>query len=1182
MKMGGRIDIGCKAGLDNYSNNSDNNVGAEDSQPAQSSVRHSGEQVKIPLKVSRSVHPSGIASVVLGTLLWAPLVIAADASVEAKSEALIAGFREPPNAARPRVWWHWMNGNITEDGIRKDMEWMKRVGIGGLQNFDASLLTPQIVDKRLVYMTPDWKHAFHFAAELADKLDLELAIASSPGWSETGGPWVQPKNGLKKLVWNETLVDGGKRFRGRLAQPPAVTGPFQSLAVDDPMAALAPGKHAPAPSYYADTLVLAFPVRNTRAPALPQVTDGSGEPIDAAILNDGDLQTTIDLKRGSTEQPGALLLTYPVATTVRSATVYVRGQSALSNLGVLPRLEARSKDGTWRKVCDVPLSPIPTTVSFDAITAKEFRLVFEPKDSTTIDMSEGAPGAAGGEILSAMSASSKKPFKVAELRLSSDAKVNRFEAKAGFSVERDYYQLDVDVGGNTDGVSPGSVIDLTGRMKADGTLDWTPPRGNWRVLRMGFSLLGTTNHPAPAEATGLEVDKFDGAAVREYLETYLGMYRDTTGDELMGAHGVRALLNDSIEVGAANWTPKMLEQFKRLRGYDATPWMPALTGVIIGSRKASDAFLYDYRRTLADLIASEHYGTIATIAHEHGLKVYGEALEDNRPSLGDDMTMRSHTDIPMSAMWTYARKTGPKPTYLADIKGAASVAHLYGQNLVAAESMTSKRAPWAFAPSDLRRVIDLEFVTGVNRPVIHTSVHQPVDDKVPGLSLFFFGQYFNRHENWAEMAKPWVDYISRNSYLLQQGRNFADVAYFYGEEAPLTGLYGETTIADAPTSYAYDFLSVDALMKLLSVENGELVAKSGARYKVLYLGGSSKRMTLPVLQRIASLGDAGAVIVGDAPQSSPSLDEDEAAFDALVKRLWRDQPVTTVGQGKVIAGLSVEAALASLQVKPDFSYTKPQNDSELLFIHRHLTDGDVYFVNNRKNRPEHVDVHFRVTGKAPEIWHADAGSTEAASYRIEGNETIVPLDMTAEDSFFVVFRKPAQAPSATVPTKLFTRIGEIDGPWDIAFQANRGAPASMRLDSLASLSDQADPGVKYFSGVATYMKTFTVPAGGKPGAPLYLDLGRIGDVAEVRVNGQMAGTVWKAPYRLDIGSMVHRGRNSLDIRVADLWVNRLIGDAQSGAKKITYTSMPTYTAAAPLRPSGLLGPVTLLQVDAKP
>ena len=434
----------------------------------------------------------------------------------------------------------------------------------------------------------------------------------------------------------------------------------------------------------------------------------------------------------------------------------------------------------------------------------------------------------------------------------------------------------------------------------------------------------------------------------------------------MGEHGLRALLNDSIEIGAANWTPHMIEQFKRLRGYDPTPWLPALTGVIVGSRSASDAFLYDYRRTLADLMASQHYGTVAAVATENGLKVYGEALEDGRPSLGDDMEMRSHTDVPMGAMWTYARQSGPKPTYLADLKGAASVAHIYGQNLTGAESFTSMLAPWAYAPGDLRRIVDLEFASGVNLPEIHASVHQPLDDKVPGLRLFIFGQDFNRHETWAEMARPWIDYIARNSYLLQQGRYFANVAYFYGEEAPLTGLYGMHPVADAPRRYAYDFVNADALIHELRVQDGDLTAASGACYRVLYLGGSSQRMTLPVLQQIAQLVEAGATVVGEAPQSSPSLADDKTTFDQLVHRLW--------GGRKVLPTHDVEGVLLTLGVQADFSFTSTHPDSEILFLHRRLTDGDLYFINNRKDRPEHFDAHFRVLGRVPEIWRADTGA----------------------------------------------------------------------------------------------------------------------------------------------------------------------------------------------------------------
>jgi hypothetical protein len=863
--------------------------------------------------------------------------------------------------------------------------------------------------------------------------------------------------------------------------------------------------------------------------------------------------------------------------------LYILGQSQFSDLGLAPRLEASTEPGVWRRVTDLPVGTIPTTVSFAPVTARQFRLLLVPSTAPGFSLTPGAPGAIGGDLNFSLVAARKGAVRIAELRLSPEARVDRFEAKAGFSVERDYYALSSDAGPDISGVAANKVLDLTSHVKSDGTLEWKPPRGHWRVLRLGCSLEGATNEPAPPEATGLEVDKFDGDAVRSYLKTYLAMYEDAAGPNLIGAHGVRALLNDSIEVGAANWTPKLAEQFKRLRGYDPTPWLPALTGVIVGSRSESDAFLYDYRRTLADLMASEHYGTVAAVAHDHGLIMYGEALEDNRPSLGDDMAMRSHTDIPMSAMWTYARQTGPKPTYLADVKGAASVAHIYGQNLVAAESLTSMLAPWAFAPSDLRRVIDLEFATGINRPVIHTSVHQPLDDKLPGLRLFIFGQDFNRHDTWAEMARPWVDYLARNSYLLQQGRYFADVAYFYGEEAPLTGLYGKTPVADAPTQYGYDFLNADALMKEIRVQDGDLTARSGARYKILYLGGSSQKMTVSVLQRLAGFVEAGATVVGEAPQSSPTLRDDKASFNALVRRLWSGDRVTRVGQGRTIASRDVQSALSEMNIGPDFSYSKSQPDSEILFLHRHLEDGDLYYLSNRADRAEHTEAHFRVVGKEPQIWRADTATVQPVSFSSDATGTVVPLDMEPDESFFVIFRHATTARAATINKPRLSTLVSLHGPWDVGLQPKRGESLKIQLPALTSLSEQTDPAVKYFSGVATYKTTFELPKRAVPGTPVLVDLGKVGDLAEVILNGQSVGTVWHPPYRLDVSSAaLRRGRNQLEIRVADLWVNRLIGDAQPEAKKVTWTPMRTYRPDAPLRPSGLIGPVQLLTQGATP
>jgi hypothetical protein len=1086
-----------------------------------------------------------------------------------RADDLADGFRNPPQSARPRVWWHWMNGNVTKDGISKDLDWMARMGIGGVQNFDASLKTPQIVPERLVYMTDGWKDAFRHAVRTADVKGLEFAIAASPGWSETGGPWVKPQDAMKKLVWSETLLAGGQRIKGALASPPSVTGGFQSAKFVDPLAMGA--EVAQQPAFYRDALVLAYPVVAQSLPT-PTMSQGDGKSVDAAPLSDSELDSVVQVSKGDPASPGTLVLDYGKPVTVRSASLFIpHARPPFGEPEYLPALEVE-KDGKWERIGAFPLTEATTTIGFAQVTARRFRLVWAPNDGVKApSLGDGAPGAMSFNVF----AQPPKPMlAIGDLRLFAEAKIDQFEAKAGFAIVADYNKLSDGAAQSSLAVDPARVVDLTSHLRSDGTLDWTAPKGSqWRVVRMGYSLTGKTNHPATPEATGLEVDKYDADAVRRYLETYLSMYRDTVGPEWIGGKGISALLTDSIEVGASNWTPRMVEEFRARRGYDPVPFLPTLTGTIIGSPAQSDAFLHDYRQTLADLLADAHYGTVAKVAHEQGLKVYGEALENARPVLGDDLAMRSHTDVPMAAMWTFNRGGTPRPTLIGDMKGAASVAHIYGQNIVSAESMTSAFSPWAFAPSDLKRVIDLEFASGVNRPIVHTSVHQPVDDKLPGLSLMIFGQYFNRHESWAEMAKPWVDYMARTGFLLQQGRDSADIAYFYGEDTPITSLFEHGVPTDLPTRYAYDFVNADIVAKKLTVEGEDLVAPSGARYRTLYLGGTSRVMTLATLQRIAALVDAGATLIGMAPERAPGLKDDAAAFTALVDKLWSGG---ATGKGRVIASRDVESALASAGVGPDFRVTQGGADKDYGFVHRKLADGDLYFVNNRTDRAGPIEARFRVTGKQPEIWRATDGKAEPVSYRTEAGETVIPIDVAAEDAFFILFRTSAAASSMMVPAKIAKTVGTIATRWSVRFQPGRGAPQSVEMPTLTPLEASADAGVKYFSGTATYTTRFTLPKGIKPGAPLWIDLGKIGDLAQVSVNGQAAGTVWLAPYRLDIGKLVKKGANALEVKVANLWVNRLIGDQQPGAQKLTFTAAPTYKPDAPLRPSGLIGPVTLV------
>ena len=1086
--------------------------------------------------------------------------------------ALMRGFENPPNGARPRVWWHWMNGNISSEGIKLDLDWMHGVGLGGVTIFEGAINTPQVVPHRLIYMTREWKQAFDDAVTTARGMGMEVAIASSPGWSETGGPWVPAAEGMKKLVWSATRIEGGQPFGGRLPHPPEVDGTFQDFKVEGRKGP--DGRVTTPPQFYADVAVIAYKIPagdKSQAELDPRVTASAGT-VDVPALSDGDVEdAAIDLPAGKGGSEAWVEFDYGHPQTIRAVTLACPEETISvfdhDTNAIPPRLEAGDDGVHWRTVIEIPFSSIvESTASFDAVTARYFRVVI------TTNADPRGP----------------RDHRITELVLSSGARTNEFEKRAGYANARDFWAIQDPKVAPQSIVQPSEVIDLTGKMKADGTLDWTPPPGRWMVLRMGYSLTGHENGPAPAEATGLEADKLNREDVKQYLDHYLGMYADTVGSSRMGKEGISYLTTDSIEVGPQNWTDNMLSDFARLRGYDARPWLPALTGVIIKSTYDTDRFLWDFRRTIGQLLAENHYGEIASDLHAHGMRYYSEALEMHRPSLGDDMEMRSHADVPMGAMWTYAAGEGPNPTYLADLRGAASVAHIYGQNLVGAESMTSRGPAWSWSPKTLKRIADLEFDLGVNRFEIHESTHQPVPDMAPGLTLGPYGLWFNRNQTWATYAKPWVSYLARCSYLLQQGHFYADVAYFYGQEGPLTAVFGWKPMPDAPVGYGFDFVNGDILLHQMSYKDGKLVTPGGTSYRILYLGGRSNRMTLAVLRQIMSFVQQGATVVGNKPADSPSLADDETEFHRLADELWGTDVaagpgVRAYGKGRVYWGMSANEVLAKLGVGKDFDYTAPAG-TKLMFVHRKVDGGDLYYLDNREDRAIRVDASFRVTGKAPELWDPAAGTARTAAYQMADGRTVVPLSLDPYGTVFVLFLKPATASSRKIPEPVETQIASLDAAldsdWKVSFEPCRGAPPEMNFKRLSSWTENANVGVKYFSGTATYTKTVDIPDSAfRPGAYLWLDLGDVDDLAEVLVNGKSAGIAWKTPFNVDLTGLIHPGSNELSVRVTNLWVNRLIGDQQSWAlKKYAFTDFEPYKADSPLLPSGLLGPVRLISV----
>jgi hypothetical protein len=1041
--------------------------------------------------------------------------------------ALWAGFCSPPDDARPRAWWHWMDGNVDPDGIRLDLEWLHAIGLRGVQMFEGGMGTPLVVPEPVHHGSPAWQAAVRVATETARRLGLEFAVATSPGWSAAGGPWVDPADAMKKAVWSETVIEGGHRVERPLPALPDVAGPYG----DCPRWGADLRQHR----YATDWVVLAVPAAPWQDVLTPSSVSASAPTDDWTALVDGAHATTVALPRDPDGFSTAFLeQVFDRPVQVAAVTVGLPGPQGFAAAPAPDAVLEVSDDGReYRRVAELPATSVPVrTAAFAPVTGRRFRLVLSA-DSAASALPRLADGVTLPPVLRTMS-----QFLVSEFALRPAGRVAHAEVKAGFGVVPDYHALP---GGpdTAEALDPGRTIDVSAHVDETGVLRWAAPPGRWRILRFGASLTGQTNGPAPAAATGLEVDKLDANKVRRYLDTYVG--------RLEGAGTLHALLSDSIESGPQNWTERMLDRFRERRGYDARPWLPALAGYVVRDRAATDAFLWDYRRTITELLTTEYYATVAEEAHRRSLTYYAEALEDHRPQLGDDLAMRSAADVPMGAMWVFDPGTGARPTYVADLKGASSVAHVYAKPYTGAESMSAFHRPWSYTPRWLKPVADLELTLGVTRFCIHTSPHQPVAVPPPGIGLSpYLGQVFVRTETWADLAGPWVDYLARCSFLLNAGVPATDIAYFVGEEAPVTALFGDDLEQAVPYGVDHDYVGLEALEDRFSVDEGTLVAGS-ARYRVLYLGGSSRWMTVRALRRLTELVADGATVIGLRPSGSPSLADDAGEHDRLCEGLW--------GTGRVVATDDLSAALRDLGITPEVTV----EGAELPLIGRRVGPHRLTFVTNPRTEP--VTVVVSAPGTALTAWDPVelrrwALPRVGQGYRL----TLPPLG-----SVFVL--PDGVAGESVVPHD----VQELTGDWELTLP---GA-GSVAWTGPARAWTELDPAFTAFSGVGTYRTEVTVDEPMPGSGRTWLALGDVADLARVRVNGEPCGIAWTEPFRVDVTDALRSGRNVIEVEVANAWMNRLIAEAGAPSGELFAPVTTVYAPDATPRTSGLPGPVTL-------
>lgn len=727
-----------------------------------------------------------------------------------------------------------------------------------------------------------------------------------------------------------------------------------------------------------------------------------------------------------------------------------------------------------------------------------------------------------------------------------------------------------------------SCIDLGANLSETGTLDWAVPEGKWLVYRLGCTLTGEKTHWSSPTGEGLEGDPLDPAAMESQFQHIATVLLNKVGPDV--DQTFQAIEIDSWEIRLPNWTMKFLDDFRKYRGYDARSYLPALAGRTVGSGEISDRFLYDFRKTLGDCVAENYYGRLTDLTQGAGIVQQSESGGVCYPKVMsmDALKNLGSCAVPMGEFWqspTWREKNNQN----TNGKQTACAAHLFGKRIAAAEAFASFWH-WVDSPATLKPTGDRAFCEGLNQFVIYsTATHS--NEGIPGTE-FIAGTHFNRHVTWWSMAGPFCDYIARCSYLLQQGLFVADALFYNGDGCPnfVAPKHVDPTLGEG---YDYDVCNTEILLTRLSVRDGRIELPDGMSYRLIVLP-DRKDMPREVLRKLKELVAAGMTLIGPKPEQTPGL-ADYPECDQQLKmgadELWGDCDGRTVkqhksGKGRVVWGITAREILSQAGVGPDFEH---DGDAETFidWIHRSDASREIYFVVNRKDREESRTCTFRISGRQPKIFDPVTGIIRKAQAFIQsGDRTSLPLEFAPYGSIFVIFDKKIPATrngKARTNKEVLMPLARITGPWTVHFDPKWGGPASVKFPKLVDWTHCEEKGIKYYSGTATYFKTLQLNV--RRGQRLFLDLGDVKDVAEVRLNEKKIGIVWTRPYRVEITSAVHAGENSLEIDVVNLWPNRMIGDGfLPPDKRYTSTNIQIYYEhkQQKLLPSGLLGPVTVL------
>ena len=1142
-----------------------------------------------------------------------------------KAQNLENIFATPPQVAKTHVWWHWLNGNITRKGITKDLETMKRQGIGGATVFSNGF-HGSIPHGPVNYLSQKWKNLFHYALKEADRLGMEIGMHNCDGWSVSGGPWITPRTSMKELVWSKCRVKGGKFIQKKLPTPPSCHNFYEDVAVlaypsIDKVNSFQ--KQIKNVKIYSDTTTEDFLSRKN--PTRPKLNKNN----DRHELTDGNSKSWLLLKPFTDDRDGVIIdLTFNKpfkAERVALKFPVVHRLPFVPLKITIKKTSNKGKDYSTIKVFTIRKYNTPhlnKIFSFSETTSSRFRILLQPKQETDFF------GLSECELLGKGDSPSWNPsIKGIETKAAANPKNYRLIQN------KDYQTNNI--------VNKNNIINLTDHLNNGGKLNWKVPEGDWTIVRHGYTTTGVTIHPATEEGTGLECDKMDPEAadiVFDHVSKNLLKHIQPNYGKTWNH-----ILVDSWEAMFQNWTEGFIKEFKNRRGYSLIPYLPIINGEVINNVDTTERFLHDFRQTIAELISENFYGHLHKRCKENGFELHAEVIYGGKYHPPADVThLYGQVDVPMHEFWPVKGRRGDYSwrnyNRRATTNHASSAAHIYGKKVVKDEAFTvgAQCGDFSFVPSKLKHIGDWAYCRGTNKFTLHTSCHQP-DNTKPGWTHRYNGINFHRNNTWWFYAKGWITYMNRLQAVLQKGQFVADVCYFEGVDIMENNSRSLTRL---PRGYRADYSNREVLLNKMKVKNGRIVLPDGMTYHLLILP-ENQVSSLSVVKKLESLVRNGAVVIGPKPHKVNGLKDYKKRkhkLQNLADKIWGEIDGKTVlehhyGQGKVIWGKKLDEILEQRNIPLDFSYESSNKHAYVNFIHRTLDDAEVYFIANPDSSVVKGIFKFRVKGKQPELWDPHTGKTsKLAVYRRENGLLHIPMTLDEFESKLLVFKEDEEEHITELKsngTKIYPSTGNFDfpfdlteihihngaftyqsfspielqwstsggnkgeyvvneipdplairGPWQVNFDSEWGAPPSKEFDTLSSWSEHKKSGIKYYSGTAIYQNQFTVSEKMiKSDHRFYIDLGEVFYIAEVYINDKKAGTTWVNPHRLDITNLVKGRNNKLEIRVVNTFKNRLIGDTflskDEQLTKLYPSPQIWYTEESKLEKAGLLGPVKL-------